>query len=312
MKNTLSITKNDICSCVDSVADSTNSIFVAVDVGNVFNPQCKVWLNDTLKSTVELITNEINYVNLPPDLFIANGVIKFQYLDSAYTGQIFTINFPATLEGNLSVTKTSDYVFTVKYTKSGVVTITIDSELSATSENAVQNKVITKEIIKIKSHIGMVIQTTTLDTMDKVISIYGGTKWVKIEGRMLLGASSIYNINSTGGEATHILTTNELPSHNHIFTGTRSLTEVGGDHYHNAAISKGVAGRNDWGLIGQGAFGGNILLTNNASSTFGAIQSAGSHQHYYTPSGYINNSGGSNAHNNMPPYKVVYIWERTE
>ena len=117
MKNTLSITKNDICSCVDSVADGTNSIFVAVDVGNVVNPQCKVWLNDTLKSTVELITNEVNYVNLPPDLFTANGIIKFQYSDEIYTGQTFTINFPSDLSGNLAVNKISDYVFNAKYTK---------------------------------------------------------------------------------------------------------------------------------------------------------------------------------------------------
>lgn len=158
----------------------------------------------------------------------------------------------------------------------------------------------------------MIIHSTTLDTMEKVIAIYGGTKWVKIEGRMLLGANNTYAVNSTGGEATHILTANEIPSHNHLFTGTRSLTEGGGEHSHNAECSKGVAGRDDWGLIGQGAFGGNVLLTNGHSNTLGIIRSAGSHQHFFTPSGSIGNSGGSQAHNNMPPYKVVYIWERTE
>jgi hypothetical protein len=128
------------------VADGTNSIYVSLDIGNVVNPTFKVWLNDELKSTVELVANEINYVNLPPELFAANGVIKFQYLDSAYTGKIFSISFPETLDGNLSIQKNGDYWFNAKYTKAGAVTITVDSELSTTSENPVQNKVITSAL----------------------------------------------------------------------------------------------------------------------------------------------------------------------
>lgn len=49
------------------------------------------------------------------------------------------------------------------------------------------------------SYVGMVIHSTTLDTQQKVIEQYGGTTWVKIEGRFLLGQSSSYAINSTGG-----------------------------------------------------------------------------------------------------------------
>ena len=67
----------------------------------------------------------------------------------------------------------------------------------------------------IQSHVGMIIQTTTLDTEAKVKAIYGGIKWTKIEGRFLLGASSAYKVNSIGGEATHKLTVNEMPSHTH-------------------------------------------------------------------------------------------------
>ena len=149
MKNTLSIMSDGtICDCVDSVADGTNSLYIELEVGNATGAVLKVWLNGTLKSTVNLVANEINYINISPELFTANGVITFQYLDDDYTGQVFSINFPAELDGNLSVDKTSDYVFTVKYTKSDGVSIVIDSELSTTSENAVQNKVVTDAINK--------------------------------------------------------------------------------------------------------------------------------------------------------------------
>jgi hypothetical protein len=137
MKNTLSIKSNCVCSCVDSIADGSNSIFIAFEIDNATNPQLKIWLNDVLKSTISLTANEINYVNISPDLFASNGVIKFQYLDSSYTGQIFTINFPEKLVGNLSVQKASDYVFTAKYTQTGSGTATtVSVKVNSTTTGA--------------------------------------------------------------------------------------------------------------------------------------------------------------------------------
>lgn len=117
MKNTLSITSNCICSCVDNIADGTNRIFIVLNVGNVVNPQFKVWLNDNLKNETDLIANELNIIELDIQLFEPNGKITFQYLDSSYTGKVFTISFPDNISGNLFVSKTSDYVFTAKYTQ---------------------------------------------------------------------------------------------------------------------------------------------------------------------------------------------------
>ena len=124
------------------------------------------------------------------------------------------------------------------------------------------------DVDKIKSHIGMIIHSTTLDTMEKVIDIYGGTQWAKIEGRFLLGQSSSYAINSIGGEETHTLTIAEMPSHDHGI----DIAETSG------------------GVNANMPMGGATWSTN-----YDAIQP----------------TGGGQAHNNMPPYKVVYIWERT-
>lgn len=49
---------------------------------------------------------------------------------------------------------------------------------------------------------------------------FGGT-WTQITDRFLIGAGNTYASGSTGGSATHTLTINELPSHNHV-VGTES------------------------------------------------------------------------------------------
>lgn len=110
--------------------------------------------------------------------------------------------------------------------------------------------------------------------MDKVKAIYGGTTWVKIEGRFLLGQGSGYKINETGGEASHKLTVAEMPSHAH----------------HSAEYL---------GFVGQSG-------TSSYSYNFTNYATGQSKKK-------INwsDTGGNLAHNNMPPYKVVYIWERT-
>lgn len=135
----------------------------------------------------------------------------------------------------------------------------------------------------VQSHVGMIIQSTTLDTEAKVIAIYGGTSWSKIEGRFLLGASSSYAANSTGGEAVHRLTTNEMPSHNHAFTS--------GGHAMCINTSADPANQHSWGYI----VGQNTGWYTNANKDIANITY----------------NGGNAAHNNMPPYKAVYIWERT-
>lgn len=44
--------------------------------------------------------------------------------------------------------------------------------------------------------------------------LFGGT-WEQIKDTFLLSAGDTYSAGSTGGEATHTLTINELPEHNH-------------------------------------------------------------------------------------------------
>ena len=159
MRNTLTIQSAGIseCICIDSIYDGTNSIYLSLDVKAVNNPKLQIFKDGTLADTVTLNQNQENLVIIPEDLYGPSIVITFKYSDEDYTGDTFTINFPDKLEGNMMVTKASDYVFTAKYTKrdsEGGASITVDSELSLTSENPVQNKVITTELKRLEGLIG--------------------------------------------------------------------------------------------------------------------------------------------------------------
>lgn len=99
-------------------------------------------------------------------------------------------------------------------------------------------------------------------------ALFGGT-WERIGGRFLLGADSTYAAGSTGGEAAHTLTVDEMPRHNHEID---NLNASG-----NSTPFMTVQAQDKKG------YGGNV-------------------QTMY--------AGGGKAHNNLPPYLVVYMWQR--
>ena len=151
MRNTLTIQSSDACMCIclDSIYDGTNSIYLSLDVKSVTNPKLQIYKDETLVSTTTLISNKENLVIIPKDLYGANVVITFKYLDDNYTGNTFTINFPEKLDGNMLIKKVNDYVFDAQYTKAGGGsgrTITVDDQLSLSSKNPVENCVITAKL----------------------------------------------------------------------------------------------------------------------------------------------------------------------
>ena len=101
--------------------------------------------------------------------------------------------------------------------------------------------------------------------------LFGGT-WERIKDTFFLAAGDTYAAGSTGGEATHTLSENEMPSHYHSIqnTGLARFTPASSSSY--------------WCWFNAGGY-------NQAVSY---------------------NTGGSGAHNNMPPYLSVYAWKRIE
>ena len=119
--------------------------------------------------------------------------------------------------------------------------------------------------------------------------IMGGV-WVQIKDRFILAAGDTYAAGSTGGEAEHTLTENELP----VIDGTIAVPVVQ-DH-----ATSGVTGH------AYGANDGAVIWTPTSSRPGITGTKATSGAQY----GYGYKFGGGEAHNNMPPYKAYYVWER--
>ena len=148
--------------------------------------------------------------------------------------------------------------------------------------------------------------------------LFGGT-WAPLQDKFLIGAGSTYASEATGGEATHTLTADEMPSHSHSGSGS---TNSAGNHSHDAP-SGGYPGSYrsfvtadyedatfsrsniDIGSTVRAITAPDRGIAASGSST----EYAGSHSHSVSLS--VGTTGGSAAHNNMPPYLAVYMWKRT-
>jgi len=111
-------------------------------------------------------------------------------------------------------------------------------------------------------------------------TLFGGT-WQQIKDTFLLGVGDIYQTpEATGGEATHVLTNNELPkidNYLNINVPTHASWDV------DSGVMKYDYIGQSGGLEGSGLAYGHIGI------------------HF----------GNDQEHNNMPPYLTVYIWKRT-
>lgn len=112
-------------------------------------------------------------------------------------------------------------------------------------------------------------------------TLLGFGTWSQIAGGRTLvgqtGSDTDFDVaEETGGAKTHTLQTSEIPAHSHV------------QQLPSSATGNFASGTRDTSAGGTGG-------------SPGAVADALSTQ----------NTGGGGAHNNMPPYLVVYIWKRT-
>ena len=105
-------------------------------------------------------------------------------------------------------------------------------------------------------------------------NIFGG-KWERVNNVFLLAAGSSYSVGDgvtkDGGDATVTLTVNQIPAHSH-------------NTYYQTLGASGSARK----TVAGSASGSGTAEQNNGTTE----------------------TGGGQAHNNMPPYVVAYCWHR--
>lgn len=112
--------------------------------------------------------------------------------------------------------------------------------------------------------------------------IYSGTKWEQKKDVFILAAGDTYPVGSTGGEAEHTLTVEEMPKHRHS-----------SDDFNHGYSTNNSEGDKFCLWLNAGQPNANEPLTGE--------------------NGPIRTSwvGGSQPHNNMPPYYSMPFWVRT-
>lgn len=141
-------------------------------------------------------------------------------------------------------------------------------------------------------------------------STYFGGNWVAWgSGRVPVGVNTsdtnFSTVEKTGGSATVTLTTSQIPSHTHSFTGTAATTDSKGSHTHNVNLQKTTWSGSGSSRVVVDATSGYTALTNKATT------SAGAHTHSVTATGSNSNTGGGGSHTNLQPYITCYMWKRT-
>ena len=252
-----------------------------------------ILLNETIKFKIEEIQDDLNnnpslYENEFPfnyfgklsDYYKNQGDAIFDFLVSRFKDGADTID----KKENKIIIKIK-YIFGSKENKDEIKFELNKKEIGL--KNVLTNidkslRDVNKELINTK-------QSFENDLLEKVYPIgsyywsekntspgelFGG-KWQKIEGKFLFASNFNHHVGETGGEERHMLTEKEMPSHSHKYTKFY--------YYDSKSISN----------VGNGV--DQFLVHNGEQNSSNA---------------YSETKGGSQSHENMPPYLVANCWKR--
>ena len=130
-----------------------------------------------------------------------------------------------------------------------------------------------------------------------------------LQERFVVGAGSAdntsvagtqYAVNAKAGTNSVVLLTNQIPSHNHTYSGT---TTTNGNHTH--LWNYGVEGDDS----GNGGSNNEFTVSGPPSPKYTVMTYAGNHAHTYSGTTSVKGSGKS--HENRPPYYALAYIMRT-
>ena len=176
--------------------------------------------------------------------------------------------------------------------------LSVDGDVSADNVNATGDLCIVRDgeaipILDLIYPVGAIYLSTQNTSPG---DLFGGS-WEQIKDRFLLTDGDTYTAGATGGNDSHTLTASELPSHTHSFSGTTG-TESRSHTHDFSAVQRNTA----LTTLGSGSLG----YETGASGT----TDTESRSHTHTYSGTTDAAGDGDEFSIMPPYLVVYAWQR--
>jgi len=135
-------------------------------------------------------------------------------------------------------------------------------------------------------------------------TLLGFGTWSQIAGGRFLvgqtGGDTDFDVaEETGGEKTHVLSAAEMPAHTHV---QDAHTHIQNAHNHSVVVTRSAT---------TGAATTETARSTDASSTILAATTGDATAGNQNATPTNQNAGGGDAHNNLPPFLVLYVWKRT-
>ena len=209
-----------------------------------------------------------------PDIDISNLATKEELNDKANTVHTHNINDVTNLQSSLDNKANASHTHDEYITKS--------------------------QMLELLYPIGSLYVSMNNTNPNTVLGI--GT-WTQITDKFLYCANSS---GTNGGNSTITLTVDNLPSHNHTFTGV----EMTGEFRTNNNTAPFQGGNENWASA-QGVFKRGESIFSYGTNSYGSSTMLPALLFEATPEGTISNTGSGQAFSIMPPYMTVYAWCRT-
>lgn len=253
-----------------------------------------VFAEDTNNHSDAIVAIE-NELGTNPAGAFANVASRLDGIDTTLSGKENSLGYTAENAANKS-TSSSLGTSNTLYPSQNAVKAYVDAAVSAAKQALYP--------------VGSIWTSTSVSTNPGTVLGFG--TWSAFgAGRVLVSkavSGTFGTIGATGGSETVTLISAEMPSHTH----TRGTMEITGNVLTSWTDNSG--GGLIFGFGGSGAFSTSHVGTARwaAATATGGTQP---NQLNFTASagwtGSTSSSGGNGAHNNLQPYIVVYMWERT-
>ena len=247
---------------------------------------------------------------------LSNSNLTYNTSTQVITGKISTLSNHDT--DDLSEGSTNQYFTTARARAS----VSATGDLSYNSSNGQFSVSVPSAFVS-----GMIIlwSGNTGNIPTGFVLCDGNNSTPNLTDRFVVGAGSAYGVGATGGSSSVTLSTANLPSHNHSFSGSSSHSHTinqhthsfsgSGSNTHSHGVPKGRGGSQasishhvaDTAVEQtQGTFATtNATISISVSGTTGGASDRGTDSQSVSISGNTGNKGDGGSHENRPPYYAL-------